>query len=727
MTRKPTSAADPALRFVVVTLDGHLAGAVERARCALARELPELSLSLHVAAEWAEDPEALERCRADIERGDIVVAHMLFMEDHIDAVLPWLEKRRPHCDAMVGCMSAASVGRLTRLGRFDAAGKENGVLARLKKLRGGKPGASAGARQMAMLRRIPQLLRFIPGTAQDVRAFFLTMQYWLAGSDQNVLNMVRFLVGRYADGPRRGLRDRVQAKPPRDYPEVGVYHPQLRGRIAESAARLPRPAGELRGRVGLLVMRSYVLAGNTKHYDGVIAALEARGLAVVPVFASGLDARPAIDAFLLEDGRCGVDALVSLTGFSLVGGPAYNDAEAAAEVLERLDVPYLSAHAVEFQTLDQWQSSDAGLVPIETTMMVAIPELDGATGPMLYGGRAESAADAGSRSMRPQPERAEMLAARVARLVALRRRPAAERRVGIVLFSFPPNAGSVGTAMNLSVFASLHNTLRALRDEGYTVELPESEEALRRRILEGNAARLGAAANVHERIPVDDHVKRERWLEEIEGQWGPAPGRQQSDGSSIFVLGERFGNVFVGVQPGFGYEGDPMRLLFEKGFAPTHAFSAFYRYLREDFGADALLHFGTHGALEFMPGKQVGLSGSCWPDRLIGDVPNVYLYAANNPSEGAIAKRRGAATLVSYLTPPVTHAGLYRGLVDLKASIDRWRRREDEAGDEERSLAELIQAQAAELDLTAAEPPWGAEAEGRVREVSEALRSWSTP
>ena len=127
-------------------------------------------------------------------------------------------------------------------------------------------------------------------------------------------------------------------------------------------------------------------------------------------------------------------------------------------------------------------------------------------------------------------------------------------------------------------------------------------------------------------------------------------------------LGAKFGNVIVTVQPGFGYEGDPMRLLFERSFAPTHAFSAFYRYLREDFNADAILHFGTHGALEFMPGKQVGMSETCWPERLIGATPNIYLYAANNPSEGALAKRRSAATLVSYLTPSLSSAGLYRGV-----------------------------------------------------------------
>ena len=190
-------------------------------------------------------------------------------------------------------------------------------------------------------------------------------------------------------------------------------------------------------------------------------------------------------------------------------------------------------------------------------------------------------------------------------------------------------------------------------------------------MLHGNAQQFGADANVLHRIPADEHVRREKHLAAIESQWGPAPGRQLSDGASIFVLGAAFGNAVVAVQPVMGYEGDPMRLLFERGFAPTHAFSAFYRWLREDWKAHAVLHFGTHGSLEFMPGKQTGMSGDCWPDRLIGDLPNFYLYASNNPSEGAIAKRRAAATLVSYLTPPVAQAGLYRGLLDLKASIDR--------------------------------------------------------
>jgi len=729
------------IRVVIVTLDSHLASAAARAQHALGKDLPGLVLSLHAAAEWGDDPAALERCRADIAAGDIVIATMLFMEEHIQAVLPALQARRDACDAMIACMSAGEVMRLTRIGRFSMDGTQNGALTLLKKLRGTRhetgPGTTAnggaGERQIRMLRRLPKILRFIPGTAQDVRAYFLTLQYWLAGSDENVANLVRYLVDRYAEGPRRALRGTLKAAPPTEYPEIGVYHPRMKGRIADRVDRLPAVGKE--GAVGLLVMRSYVLAGNAGHYDGVIAALETRGLRVIPAFATGLDARPAVERFFLADGVPIVDAVVSLTGFSLVGGPAYNDAKAAEEMLARLDVPYLAAHPVEFQTIEQWGASSRGLMPVESTMMVAIPELDGATGPMVYGGRAGGAGtsctgcarrcsfDGGlhRRDMSSCVERADMLAARVKKLVVLRRSERAERKLALVIFNFPPNAGSTGTAAFLSVFESLHRTLIGLKAAGYTVEVPADVDSLRHQIIDGNAARHGATANVHARIATDDHVRRERWLPEIEAQWGSAPGRHQSDGRSLFVLGAGFGNVFVGIQPAFGYEGDPMRLLFEKGFAPTHAFSAFYRWLREDFGAHAVLHFGTHGALEFMPGRQTGLTAADWPDRLIGDLPNFYLYAANNPSEGAIAKRRAAATLVSYLTPPVAQAGLYRGLVDLKTSLDQWRGMAPEEQERQPELAALIQAQAAALDLAAAEPAWGSSATAPIAQLADAI------
>jgi len=714
---KRISAVDPTpVRVVLVTMDSHLSSAAARAEASLRRELPGLELVMHAADEWGSDEAALACCHADIASADIVIATMLFLEDHIRAVLPALAARRDACDAMLCAMSAGEVMRLTRVGKFNMSAEAVGAIGMLKRLRGRpKGGESSGHGQMKMLRQLPKLLRFIPGTAQDVRAYFLALQYWLAGSEENLANLVRLLVDRYATGARAALAGNLRVVPPIQYPDVGLYHPGAQSRIVERVDQLPA-AGKA-GTVGLLLMRSYVLSGNAGHYDGAIAALEARGLRVIPAFASGLDSRPAIERFFVRDGKPIVDAVVSLTGFSLVGGPAYNDARAAETILAALDVPYVAAHPVEFQTLEQWQADPHGLLPVEATMMVAIPELDGAIAPMTFGGRCgrAQAADpcAGcdgvkcKRDMVAHAERASMLAARIVKLVALRRAKRAERKVALVLFNFPPNAGATGTAAYLSVFQSLHNTMLALRAAGYTVNVPETVDDLRASIIEGNAARFGSNANVAARIPADDHVRREPHLAEIERQWGSAPGRQQSDGRSIFVLGETFGNVFVGIQPAFGYEGDPMRLLFEHGFSPTHAFSAFYRWIREDFAANAVLHFGTHGALEFMPGKQAGLSAECWPDRLIGDLPNFYLYASNNPSEGMIAKRRANATLISYLTPPVAHAGLYRGLLDLKSSLDRWRALEPGADPGQRaSLAALVQAQAAAVDLAAAEPAW---------------------
>ncbi len=709
---EPPSAGGPATRVVILTLDAHVAGPAARAEARLADTIPGLSLSVHAAAEWAEDPVALARARAAIAEGDIIIATMLFLDEHIRAVLPDLEARRDACDAMVCLISGCEVVRLTKLGRLDMAQPATGVLGLLKKLRGAKkPGDSSGAGQMAMLRRLPRILKFLPGKAQDLRAYFLCMQYWLACSDDNVEAMVAYLVGRYARGARA---IELEAPAPIDYPETGLYHPDLPARMTTDPAEIAGPAGAT-ATVGLLLMRAYVLSGDTEHYDAVIRALEARGLRVLPAFACGLDGRPAIEAFFRSGGTTRIDALLSLTGFSLVGGPAYNDSAAAEEVLAELDVPYVAAHALEFQRLEQWQAGTAGLSPVEATMMVAIPEIDGATGPMIFGGRigAEGCNGCGrgcngsacDRVMRPCPERVERLAERVARKVRLRRSAVAGRKVAVVLYGFPPNAGAVGTAAYLGVFESLHHTLHAMKAEGYDLDPPATVDDLRAKILEGNAARFGQPANVAARIAADDFVAREPYLREIETQWGPAPGRHQSDGAGIFVLGAGFGNVFVGIQPAFGYEGDPMRLLFERGFAPTHAFTAFYRYLAQDFGADVVLHFGMHGALEFMPGRQTGLGAQCWPDRLIADLPNVYLYAANNPSESALAKRRIGATIVTYLTPPVTKAGLYKGLLDLKSSLDRWRGLAPRAP-EARDLALLIQAQAAELDLCAAEPAW---------------------
>lgn len=694
--------------IVVVTLDQHAAGPAARIAPRLARDFPGLNIAIHAAAEWAENPAALARCKASLKTADIVIANLIFIEEHISAILPDLTEARARADAFVGLIADSAIVKLTKMGDLDMSRPASAAMALLKKLKPtARTSANSGEKQMSMLRRLPKILRWIPGKAQDLRAWFLSMQYWLGGSDDNIEQMIRFLISRYST--RKDWRG-TTSKAPVDYPEVGLYHPRLPGRITTDLAELPRPAGA-RLTVGLLTLRSYILASDTGHYDAVIAALEAKGIACIPAFAGGLDGRPAINAYF--KGAHPVDAMVSLTGFSLVGGPAYNDSPAAVEALSALDVPYIAAHPLEFQTLGQWADAGTGLGPIETTMLIALPEIDGATNPTVFAGRhgldgctgcarlCKGAPD--SRAMSPCPERIASLAEKTLRLAGLRQKRNVDKKVGIVLFGFPPNAGAAGTAAYLSVFESLHNTLTAMKAEGYTLDVPATVDDLREAVLGGNDTAHGQPANVAAMVNADDIVRHTTHLKDVEAVWGPAPGKVQTDGRNVFILGRQLGNVFIGLQPTFGYEGDPMRLLFERSFAPTHAFVQFYLWLRNAFQADALLHFGMHGALEFMPGKQAGVGAKDWPDRLIGEMPNIYLYAANNPSEATLAKRRSNAVTISHLTPPLAQAGLYKGLIELKDSLTRWRSLSPAAPDRA-ELETLIAEQSAAVDMGGQKP-----------------------
>jgi magnesium chelatase subunit H len=302
------------------------------------------------------------------------------------------------------------------------------------------------------------------------------------------------------------------------------------------------------------------------------------------------------------------------------------------------------------------------------------------------------------------------MARRLRRWNKLRTTTPADIRLALVLFCFPPNKGNIGTAAELDVFASILAMLKRLAAEGYAVEIPASADELRERLLGGNSEQFGSVANVAYKMSAEEYMRLCPYAEEVEAEWGKAPGTINSFGRDLLIHGLQLGNVFLAVQPTFGYEGDPMRLLMSRGGAPHHGFAALYTYLEKILGADAVTHVGTHGALEFMPGKQVGMSVECWPDRLIGELPHLYIYSVNNPSEGTIAKRRSYAELVSYFTPPVEDAGLYSELAALKESIAAYRQATDE--NERRRLYDEIEDKAKTLHFLAEG------AEERMRAVS---------
>merc|ERR1719230_1730117 len=259
--------------------------------------------------------------------------------------------------------------------------------------------------------------------------------------------------------------------------------------------------------------------------------------------------------------------------------------------------------------------------------------------------------------------------------------------------------GNVGTAAYLNVFSSIFECLKTMKKQGYEVgELPESVEDLVDDVLHDKEAKIASPElNVAYRVPVSEYEELTPYAKDLEENWGPAPGNLNSDGKNLLVYGKTFGNVFIGVQPTFGYEGDPMRLLYAKSASPHHGFAAYYTYVEKIFGADAVLHFGTHGSLEFMPGKQVGMSEGCYLDSLIGNIPNLYYYAANNPSEATIAKRRSYANTISYLTPPAENAGLYKGLKELQELIASYQGLQDTGRGV--SIVNTIIAKATECNL----------------------------
>jgi len=698
------------MRFIFITLDGNHGAALRLAADMLKREGVQFELALYNAT-TLHDPAELARLEADIARADLVWGAMLFGEEYVRPLEPILAAAA--CPVCV-ITSNPTLIRCTRIGKFALRrNQEPGLLARWARKFRPRGGEGEGRRQLAMLRNLGSIMQHIPGKARDLHSYIAVHDYWLNPSPLNLRHMLALLIERYVPG----WKGKLAQHPPLRYPDTAIYHPDAPEPLADFVRyaewRTILNSQFPNGSVGILSLRTVILSGNTAPLDALVRALEARGVEARVAYSAGLDLRPAMEQFftvpVADAGRrskvggrkssCNgpstfdlrpstIDVLVNGAGFSLVGGMAESRPDEARTALEGLDVGYLDLIPLAFQRVEEWRRDDTGLSPIQIAMNLAIPELDGAAEPIVYGGPSMD-----SDRFVALPAQVELAAERIARRARLRRTAKANKRVAVVLFNFPPNLGNAGTAAYLDVFQSLHRLLLRLQGEGYRVDVPLSPEELRQLVVDGNALQYGTDGNVAARLPLNEYRRLFPDYTRIEPFWGYAPGELLNDGKAFHILGAQLGNVFVGLQPSFGYERDPMRLLMAKDAAPHHGFAAFYTWIEHVWGADVVLHFGTHGALEFMPGKQAGLSADCWPSLLIGGLPNFYYYSVNNPSEATIAKRRGAATLVSYMVPPLQQAGLYKGLRLLKDSIDSYRAKPSP------ELLDDIRAQAEKLGL----------------------------
>jgi len=613
--------------------------------------------------------------KEDVGDANIFIGSLIFVQDLADKVVAAVEPVRDNLDACCIFPSMPAVMRLNKIGSFTMASMGQSKNVMVDFMKKNKPsGTSFQDSMLKLVRTLPAVLKYLPGDkAKDARSFMMSLQYWLGGSPENIEALLLNLAGNYVkDVSATNVLSGMPVVPPEVIPDKGIWHP-VAPRVFDTTEEYMTwlrnehaPAlgidADKAPVVGVILQKSHINTKDDAHYVSFIMELESRGALVVPTYTGALDFSICINDYFYYAGKTLVDVVINLTGFALVGGPATQDHPKAISTLKNLDRPYLCAVPATFQTFEEWKDSELGLHPVQVALQVALPELDGAMEPIIFAGR-----DGVTGRSIPQADRIDMLAKRALKWAGLRRKKVAEKKVAITVFSFPPDKGNVGTAAYLNVFGSILECLKSMKAEGYQVgELPATVEDLVDSVLhEKEAALASPSLNVEHKMSVAEYKELTPYAKDLEENWGPPPGQLNSDGANLLIYGKRFGNVFIGVQPSFGYEGDPMRLLYAKSASPHHGFAAYYTYVEKIFGADAVLHFGTHGSLEFMPGKQVGMSGSCYPDRLIASIPNLYYYAANNPSEATIAKRRSYATTISYLTPPAENAGLYKGLKEL--------------------------------------------------------------
>lgn len=453
--------------------------------------------------------------------------------------------------------------------------------------------------------------------------------------------------------------------PPRPTPACGV--------------RPGRARREGRPLVGVVYYRAHELSGNTAFVDALCDAVEAAGADVLPVFCGSL--RGAGDD-LLELLRP-VDALVvtvlAAGGAVAAAASAGGDEDAwDAGALADLDVPVLQALCLTTPR-SVWAGSDAGLTPLDAAMQVAVPEFDGRLIGVPFSFK-EDGPD-GVPVYVADAERCARVAALAVAHARLRHVPNADKRLAIVLSSYPTRHARVGNAVGLDTPASAVVLLRALRAAGYDVgDAPDDGDALIHTLIAAGGhdvewlteEQIEAAPA---RVPLRAY---QEWFaalpaelgEAVTAHWGPPPGSLYVDGTDIVLAALRFGNVMLAIQPPRGFGENPVAIYHDPDLPPSHHYLAAYWWLAREFGAHAVVHLGKHGTLEWLPGKGLGLSASCAPDAALGALPLVYPFIVNDPGEGTQAKRRAHATVVDHLIPPMARADSYGDLARLEQLLD---------------------------------------------------------
>ncbi|MEH1850102.1 MAG: cobaltochelatase subunit CobN [Nostoc sp.] len=487
--------------------------------------------------------------------------------------------------------------------------------------------------------------------------------------------------------------------------------PNPQSPVPNPQSPIPSPQSPI-PKIGILFYRAHYLAGNTKVIDALCEALVQKNLQPVPVFVSSLrepDVQVELSEFFQPKEAESIAVLLNTTSFSLA---RLESETPQTELWQKLDVPVLQV-ILSGGSIEQWESQFQGLSPRDIGMNVALPEVDGRIITRAVSFKALQTRNPHLETdvviYEPVSDRIEFVAKLAANWARLRSKPPQERRIALILANYPNRNGRLANGVGLDTPASCVEILQALHQAGYEVENPPTQgDELIQRLTDGvtNDPEGREWLPVHQSVSWNEYQEyfaslppavqqdiSERWGLGTgdwglgTGDWGLGTGEKENGINDrntqypipntqspipIPVPGIQLGNVFVGIQPARGYDNDPSLNYHAPDLEPTHAYLAFYYWVRETFGADAVVHVGKHGNLEWLPGKSVALSNNCYPEVAFGALPHLYPFIVNDPGEGSQAKRRAQAVIIDHLTPPMTRAELYGSLQQLENLIDEY-------------------------------------------------------
>jgi cobaltochelatase CobN len=513
---------------------------------------------------------------------------------------------------------------------------------------------------------------------------YLTIHDYIRfGGIENYENMLLFLANQYAGNT-------FEVNPPKQMPLQGIYHPQL-GHVLTLAEYMDKKYVPGKPTVGIFD-GDPLKTGDALFVDTLIKSIENHGSNAIMVFFTGND--PAAKDlkwvtrnYLMKDGKPVVDVVISMAAHSVAA--FLPNSEPGNTLFKELGVPILKGIAT-YKTYEKWHDSLLGLDYSEVSWNVAMPEFDGMIIPVPIAARWISEVDpkTGTRitSHKPIPERLDKMVRLTLNWAKLRHIPNNEKKVALIFHNYPPRNDHIGSAAGLDSAASAVNLLRELQKNGYCLDfMPENGKKLMETIINGltnDQKWLSPDELANRAVAKISSEQYAEWFKELpldaqqkmEKQWGKPPGDLFNYKGSLLVPGIIDGNLFIGLQPPRGYTTDPESIYHSPDLSLPHHYYGYYHWIRDVFKANVIIHFGKHGTLEWLPGKSVGLSASCFPDTVISDLPNVYPYLIDDPGEGTGAKRRSYACLVDYLIPVMHNADAYEDLAKICVQLQEYYR-----------------------------------------------------